>query len=120
MIAAKCKHKTIVRLLLKLGADPQISAPEFGTAADLSKLHGAPPEQTAYLEAKTHCSNPGCTGAGRKTCAECKQARYCCLECQHSHWPAHKAECKVAAKARAAHGEGEVNQPSCMKLSSII
>jgi hypothetical protein len=102
MIAIEGQHEHIVRILLKHGADPQAMHPEFGTAADLSKLIGAPAEQIAYLEAKTHCSNPGCTGAGRKTCAECNQVRYCCVDCQHAHWPAHRAECKVAAKARRA------------------
>jgi ankyrin repeat protein len=107
MVAAHMKHEHTVRLLLKLGADPQALHPELGTAAEISKNAGAPVEQNAYLEAKTHCSNPGCTGAGRKTCAECKHARYCSLECQHAHWPAHKAECKVAAKARVRAAKGK-------------
>jgi hypothetical protein len=51
-------------------------------------------EQTAYLEAKTHCSNPGCSGAGIKRCPACKQARYCGEPCQYAHWKAHKADCK--------------------------
>jgi hypothetical protein len=100
MIAAQKQHEKVIKILLKHGADPKILHPIAGTAADTSKAKDATAELTAYLEAKTHCSNPGCTGAGRKTCAECKQARYCCVACQHAHWPAHKAECKVAAKAR--------------------
>jgi hypothetical protein len=98
MVAAEMHHGHTVRL--KLGADPQLSHPRHGTAADVSKTSDAPAEQTAYLEAKTHRSNPGCDGAGCKTCADCKQARYCSLKCQHAHWPAYKAECKVAAKTR--------------------
>jgi hypothetical protein len=72
------------------------------TVADISKIFGAPAELHAYLEARTHCMNPECDGAGRKCCAQCKQARYCCKECQRAHWPEHKAERKVAAKARTA------------------
>jgi hypothetical protein len=106
MTAARHKHKRVVRILLKLGANLQAMHHEqLSTAADFSKAYGASAEQTAYLEARTHCSNPGCEGTGRKCCAECKHARYCCLVCQHAHWPAHKAECKEAAKARAKGGE---------------
>jgi hypothetical protein len=55
---------------------------------------GASAEQTAYLEAKTHCSNPGCSGAGIKRIPACKQARYCGEPSQYAHWKAHKADCK--------------------------
>jgi hypothetical protein len=30
------------------------------------------------------------------TCSQCMMARYCSIACQRSHWPAHKAECRVA------------------------
>jgi hypothetical protein len=105
MIAASNKYeKKLIKTLLQLGADPQVSVPRHGTAADLSKHAGTPTEVTLYLEARTHCSNTGCNGAGRKCCAAyaCKQARYCCKVCQRAHWPAHKAECKVAAETRTA------------------
>jgi hypothetical protein len=55
-----------MKYLTKHGADPQASIPEIGTAADVSKAHGGPVAQTEYLEAKAHCSNPGCSGAGLK------------------------------------------------------
>jgi hypothetical protein len=93
MEASGSKHANIVKWLIKAGADPQVSA-DWGTAADLSKLAGASAEQTAYLEAKTHCSNVGCSGAGIKKCTGCKQARYCGEPCQLAHWKAHKADCK--------------------------
>jgi hypothetical protein len=89
---------------MRHGADPQAVAPAFGTAAHISKVDGAPPEQTAYLEAKTHCSNPGCAGAGLKKCTGCKQVRYCGQQCQLAHWAAHKADCEAAAELRAAKG----------------
>jgi hypothetical protein len=83
--------------LLDHGADAQALAEHgstYGTAVDVSKEYGAPAELTAYLEARTHCTNPGCGGTGLKTCAGCKQARYCGEQCQHVHWPAHRADCK--------------------------
>ena len=27
-------------------------------------------------------------------CGKCRQASYCSVECQHSHWPKHRVECK--------------------------
>jgi ankyrin repeat protein len=105
MVAARMKHKKVIAYLLKHGADPQLSVPEYGTAANVSKSVGAPDEQTAYLEAKTHCPNAGCDGAGTKKCTGCKQARYCGKQCQLAHWPAHKAKCKEATQTKAAEGE---------------
>jgi hypothetical protein len=93
MVASHFKHTRIVNWLVKAGADPQASAP-WGTAADVSKEAGASSEQTAYLEAKTHCSRPTCSGAGIKKCNGCKQARYCGEPCQLAHWKAHKTDCK--------------------------
>jgi ankyrin repeat protein len=63
MVAANSSHHKVVAYLMRHGADPQISASAFGTAANVSSQAGAPAEQTAYLEAKMHCTNPGCDGA---------------------------------------------------------
>jgi hypothetical protein len=97
MRASNKKHADVVRWLIKEGADPTIEMNYRGigrTAADFSKRTGASAEQTAYLEAKTYCSNPGCSGAGIKRCPACKQARYCGEPCQYAHWKVHKADCK--------------------------
>jgi hypothetical protein len=99
MAASINKHAEIVQWMIKEGADTQTPAPihshDFvGTAADASKAVGASVEQTASLEAKTHCSNPGCNGAATERCPACKQARYCGEPCQYAHWKAHKADCK--------------------------
>jgi hypothetical protein len=103
MVATAGKHEDVVRWLVKEGANTQISQPIDGfngtesglTAAWWSKeFHGASAEQTKYLEAKTHCSSPGCSGAGVKKCTGCKQARYCGEACQLAHWKAHKADCE--------------------------
>jgi ankyrin repeat protein len=102
MVAASKSNHKIVAYLMRHGADPQVSAPIFGTAAHISKTHGASAEQTAYLEAKTHCSNHGCTGAGAKKCTGCKQVRYCGQQCQLAHWQAHKADCKAAVELKSA------------------
>jgi hypothetical protein len=77
------------------------------TAADLSRVSGASAEQTAYLEAKTHCSNTGCSGAGIMKCTRCRQARYCGEQSVPlAHWKAHKADCKRwSAELKADKGE---------------
>jgi ankyrin repeat protein len=108
--AAWEKRFDIAKWLVKAGANPQLAHPVKGTAADISRAIGASSEQTAYLEAKAHCSHPGCSGAGIKKCQGCMQARFCGLPCHMAHWPAHKAECRLlGAKglnlALAAHPE---------------
>jgi ankyrin repeat protein len=105
MAAAVRKHIEIVVWLTKHGADSQASHPQGGTAADFSERNDAPAEQTAYLEARTHCAKPGCSGAGLKKCAGCLVIFYCCKECQVTHWSTHKAECKRSAAQTAGKGE---------------
>jgi hypothetical protein len=102
MIAADKKYENMLEFLRKYGARPQISAPTIGTAADRSKIVGAPAEQTAYLEARTHFANRGCTGAGVKKCAGCLKVYYCARECQLAHWSAHKKECRKGAGMMAS------------------
>jgi hypothetical protein len=97
MAASAMKHADVVKWLVKAGANTQASAAFDGsefTAAAFSNSLGASAEQTAYLEAKTHCSSPGCKGAGLLKCTGCKQARYCGEACQLAHWKAHKADCR--------------------------
>jgi hypothetical protein len=86
IVASGFKHSHIVNWLVKHGADVQASSPTFGTAADISSTHGAPSEQTAYLEARTLCANPGCGGAGLKKCAGCLTVFFCGPACQVAHW----------------------------------
>jgi hypothetical protein len=105
MIAAQNLHHDIVRYLLKHGADAQAvgKCTELGTAADYSKRANAPAEETAYIQARTHCANPNCTNAGLKKCERCLNVYFCGSACIRAHWPAHKAECKAAAaKLKAA------------------
>jgi hypothetical protein len=104
MVASHGGYTKIVHLLTKHGADSQVCAPDFGTAADISNEYGAPSEVTEYLEAKMHCSNLGCSGAGIKKCTGCKQARYCGQACQLTHWPVHKVACK-AHQAKVGKGQ---------------
>jgi hypothetical protein len=94
MMASHGKHDKVIRWLIRSGADAQASTID-GTAVDVSRAAGAPVAQTQYLEAKAHCSNPGCSGAGLKKCTGCKQARYCGQTCQLAHWKAHKADCNA-------------------------
>jgi hypothetical protein len=97
MTAAANKHTEVVKWLIKAGADTQASLKLQGaiyTAVNVSRGVGASADQTAYLEAKTHCSSPDCSGAGLLKCTGCKQARYCGEACQLAHWKAHKADCR--------------------------
>jgi hypothetical protein len=95
MMASKNEYHAVVKWLIKAGADTQafFHNDPNATAASISR-GGTSVEQTAYLEAKTHCSSPGCSGAGIKRCTGCKQVRYCGEACQLAHWTAHKADCK--------------------------
>lgn len=54
------------------------------------------------------CSNPECQNAEAASlaeCAACRQARYCCRDCQKAHWPAHKTACKAARQELFAREE---------------
>jgi hypothetical protein len=96
MAASTKKHHEIVKWLVKAGADTQTMVEDnpATTAASLSKHVEASSEQTVFLEAKTHCSSPGCNGAGIMKGTGCKLARYCGEACQLAHWKAHKADCR--------------------------
>jgi hypothetical protein len=94
MAAVAAKHAEVVVWLIKHGANAQARGPAGGTAADISRAYGAPAEQTEYLEARTHCANPRCDGAGPKKCAGCLKVFFCGPACIWAHWPARKAECK--------------------------
>jgi ankyrin repeat protein len=119
MVAAEHMHPKVVRYLLTHGADTQALYNGMGTAADVSRIFGAPAEQTAYLAARTHCANPGCTKAGLKKCERCLQAYFCGSACIRAHWPAHKVECTAAAaKLRAAAGAPSSSSSSSVSSSS--
>jgi ankyrin repeat protein len=113
MMAAGHMHHKIVRYLLKHGANPQALHESLGTAADISKGMRAPGEQTAYLQARTHCANPSCTNAGLKKCERCLQVYFCGSACIRAHWSAHKVECKAAAcNLKAARGTSSSSSSS--------
>jgi hypothetical protein len=106
MIAAYGKHAALTKWLVKAGADPQAKNVHNKTAADVSRHMGASPEQTAYLEAKAHCAQPGCSGAGTKKCQGCMHGRYCWPACHVAHWPTHRIECRrLGAMLKSAQEE---------------
>jgi hypothetical protein len=107
MTADSQKHTEVVVWLSKHGTEAQASHQHDGTAADVSREHGAPVEQTEYLEARAHCANPGCDGAGLKKWASCSKVFFCGPACIRAHWPAHKAECKQIAEASKLKGGKE-------------
>jgi hypothetical protein len=98
-VASHHKHDKIIRWLIKHGADPGAFS-VLGTAVDASRDGGVPIAQTEYLEAKAHCSSPGCGGTGLKKCTGCKNVRYCGAACQLAHWKEHKADCKATKKVQ--------------------
>jgi hypothetical protein len=51
---------------------------------------------------RTYCANPSCDSAGLKKCANCLEVYFCTKECQVTHWPAHKADCKRRVEAKAS------------------
>jgi hypothetical protein len=102
MTASYHKHMEVVVWLIKHGANAQALHHNGGTAADVSRAEGAPAAQTEYLEARAHCANPGCDGAGLKKCAGCLKVFFCDPACIREHWPAHKAECKRWSDKRTA------------------
>jgi ankyrin repeat protein len=104
MAGSRGKRDSIIRFLTRNSANSQASKGNGTTAVHISKMNHAPVEQTEYLEAKAHCSNPWCSGAGLKKCTGCKQARYCGQTCQLAHWEAHKAVCMQASSRRRYRG----------------
>jgi ankyrin repeat protein len=102
MTAAYNEHGDVVAFLVKYGANVQVVAPSFGTAAEVSRRAGAPAQQTQFLEDRSHCARLGCDGAGKKKCAGCLKVYYCTRECQLAHWQAHKAECRRSADKTAS------------------
>jgi ankyrin repeat protein len=98
MTASYQKHTEVVVWLIKHGADAQVSHQDGRTAADISRIDGAP----AYKKAHTYCANPGCDGAGLEKFSGCLKVFFCGPACI---W-AHKAECKrIAAEAVASAGK---------------
>ena len=57
-------------------------------------------EVGAPVPAAQRCARPGCTQRGSKQCIACKAVRYCCKECQLTHWKlkpgGHKAVCRAS------------------------
>jgi hypothetical protein len=103
MVAARDKHAALTKWLVKAGANPQAKSAVHETAADISRRIGAFPEQTAYLEAKAHCAQPGCRVAGTKKCQGCMHGRYCWPACH----VAHRADCRrLEASVKNAQAEG--------------
>jgi hypothetical protein len=107
LIAAQVDQPALTKWLVKAGADPQAMNTDRENAAEISRAVHASPEQTAYLEAKAHCAQPGCSGAGTKKCQGCMQGRYCGEACHIAHWPSHRAECRrLGAALKSAQEEG--------------
>ena len=101
-VAALNMHEEIVRFLMRHGADAQAANRAGVTATYFSAAFEPRSEQTQYLQAKAHCSNPACDGVGAVKCIGCRTARYCGQPCQRAHWPEHKRECRGSHPAGAS------------------
>ncbi|KAG5187399.1 hypothetical protein JKP88DRAFT_218600 [Tribonema minus] len=100
------------RRLLDAGAQDvcRASMIAFATSEEIQRFGGAALERLCgALEASSAadrasvatsqhferlCSADGCDAAGTKKCGACKMVYYCSAECQSSHWPAHKRQCR--------------------------
>jgi hypothetical protein len=113
MSATAGKHQKVITWLLKNGANAQATFKTFGTAADIFQISGAPAEHIVYLQARTHCAKPGCSGAGLKKCANCLEVFFCSKDCQVAAWPAHKDDCSQTKGKRQAFRVDVTPIPSC-------
>jgi hypothetical protein len=81
------------------------------SAAAASAPPAAPPTGPFVLPAGAPCSSCGgdidITVDGVK-CGACFRVQYCNPACQKAHWPAHRAACGAALRARVWAGEGEL------------
>jgi hypothetical protein len=94
----------VVVWLTKHGADSQALHSTGRTAADMSKRHGTPTEQTAYLEARHTALNPDAVARAGSRSASCLVIFYCSKECQVADWPDHKVECGQSVEKAVAKG----------------
>jgi hypothetical protein len=104
MVASAQKHMEVVVWLSKHGANAQAVHQQRGiTAADVSRHYDAPAELTEYLEARTHCANPGCDGAGLK-----KASRYSSVAPRAFSGALAGAQGRVQADRGSGGKQGEV------------
>ncbi|KAI6164030.1 ankyrin repeat-containing domain protein [Pisolithus thermaeus] len=52
-------------------------------------------EVAAPCEARKRCESCGTEQSGLRQCARCHTVRYCSVECQRAHWPAHRPNCRA-------------------------
>ena len=68
MTAQVAGYGDIVKCLLKMTANPQLRSGAVAQAGDTALTfaisYEATPEQTAYLDLRTHCGNPTALGGG--------------------------------------------------------
>jgi class 3 adenylate cyclase len=79
--------------LLELKNDLIAASP--AGAIDQDAVEDVPP---AFATDEYTCANPGCNNVESVdrpfgACARCKKVKYCGVECQKSHWKAHKKKC---------------------------
>jgi hypothetical protein len=61
----------------------------------LGVLIEAPKPKPPRFDNVTVCYGPSCVARGDlKACMKCREARYCSVECQRTHWPVHRKTCK--------------------------
>jgi hypothetical protein len=91
-------------LVSKAGADSQALVLFQGASSTASD--GAPAKLAEYLEAKMHCSNPGCVNWCRDPevhGVEAGAVLWAGVSDMMAHWLAHKNECKAQEAKAGAH-----------------
>lgn len=57
-----------------------------------------------------YCDSPNEFDNQMDVCSQCKEATYCCRDCQRQHWKAHKGRCSQVVKERNYAYEGGQKQ----------
>lgn len=59
----------------------------------------------SFSAAGLKCSGCGTSSPHLKRCAACRLTQYCSSECQHTHWPQHRAACKAEQRRQQERRE---------------
>jgi len=147
--AVMANNSSFVKLLLENGADPYQNCNDGVSPSSISHFKPEIKELIgqSYIkrvkEAKRNspneqrrCGGCGKTAEDNKKCTGCFHVFYCSRNCQVTHWPQHKIECKeIQSEYKAIHGlvdadyghgidikgkEFKVEPGSCSKKSHFV